>query len=37
MQASSHILVIDDEPVLRQIFSRVLEEAGYSVETAAGA
>jgi len=37
MQSSSHILVIDDEPVLRQIFSRVLDEAGYTVETAAGA
>jgi DNA-binding NtrC family response regulator len=29
--------VSDDEPVLRQIMSRVLDEAGYFVETASGA
>ena len=37
MPPSTHILVIDDEPVLRQIFGRVLDEAGYFVELASGA
>jgi DNA-binding NtrC family response regulator len=37
MAPSSHILVVDDEPVLRQIFGRVLGEAGYFVEMASGA
>ena len=37
MPPISRVLVIDDEPVLRQILSRVLDEAGYSVETASGA
>jgi len=34
---TAHVLVIDDEPVLRQIFARVLDEAGYFVELASGA
>src|SRR4051794_35442404 len=33
---SSNILVIDDEPALRQIVSVVLRKAGYFVEVAAG-
>ena len=33
---SSHVLVIDDEPALRQILARVLSEAGYAVDVAAG-
>jgi DNA-binding NtrC family response regulator len=37
MATSSHILVIDDEPVLRQILTRVLTDAGYFVEAASGA
>ena len=37
MPASSHVLVIDDEPALRQIFGRVLDDAGYFVELASGA
>jgi DNA-binding NtrC family response regulator len=37
MPPNSHILVIDDESVLRQIFVRILEEAGYFVEVASGA
>jgi two-component system, NtrC family, response regulator AtoC len=34
---TSHVLVIDDEPVLRQILHKVLSRAGYFVELAAGA
>jgi two-component system response regulator AtoC len=34
---SQHILVIDDEPALRQILAAVLKKAGYFVDTAAGA
>ena len=34
--ACSTILVIDDEPALRQILSTVLTRAGYSVRTASG-
>jgi two-component system, NtrC family, response regulator AtoC len=34
--ASSHVLVIDDEPALRQILAHVLKEAGYTVDVAAG-
>ncbi|HUH95687.1 MAG TPA: sigma-54 dependent transcriptional regulator [Casimicrobiaceae bacterium] len=34
---NSHVLVIDDEPALRQILARVLSEAGYIVDVAAGA
>jgi len=30
-----HILVVDDEPVVRRFASRVLEEAGYKIATAA--
>ncbi len=30
-----HILVVDDEPVVRRFASRVLEEAGYRIATAA--
>jgi len=37
MPANSHVLVIDDEPALRQIFGRVLDDAGYFVELASGA
>ncbi len=37
MSPTSHILVIDDEPALRQILARVLDDAGYYVELAAGA
>jgi len=37
MPPTSRVLVIDDEPALRQILSRVLDEAGYFVETASGA
>jgi len=37
MPPTAHILVIDDESVLRQIFVRILEEAGYYVEVASGA
>jgi DNA-binding NtrC family response regulator len=37
MSPTSRVLVVDDEPVLRQILSRVLDEAGYFVETASGA
>jgi len=33
--ASSHVLVIDDEPALRQILSHVLSGAGYTVDVAA--
>jgi len=33
---SSHVLVIDDEPALRQILAHVLSEAGYTVDVAAG-
>ena len=33
---SSHVLVIDDEPALRQIMAHVLGEAGYAVDVAAG-
>ena len=33
---SLHILVIDDEPALRQILATVLNRAGYFVETASG-
>jgi two-component system, NtrC family, response regulator AtoC len=32
---SSHVLVIDDEPALRQIMAHVLGEAGYTVDVAA--
>ena len=35
--ANLHILVIDDEPALRQILARILDGAGYFVDTAAGA
>ncbi len=34
--ASQHILVIDDEPALRQILAAALRKAGYFVDTAAG-
>ena len=34
--ASSRVLVIDDEPALRQILAHVLSEAGYTVNVAAG-
>jgi DNA-binding NtrC family response regulator len=34
---SLQILVIDDEPALRQILASVLRKAGYSIEVAAGA
>ncbi|HET9820230.1 MAG TPA: sigma-54 dependent transcriptional regulator [Burkholderiaceae bacterium] len=34
---SSHVLVIDDEPALRQILATALGKAGYWVEMAAGA
>jgi len=37
MSPTSHVLVIDDEPALRQILGRVLDDAGYYVELAAGA
>jgi len=33
--ASSHVLVIDDEPALRQILAHVLSGAGYTVDVAA--
>jgi len=33
--ASTHILVIDDEPAIRQILATVLKRAGYFVDTAA--
>ena len=36
MSPTSHVLVIDDEPALRQILGRVLDDAGYYVELAAG-
>ncbi len=36
MMASQHILVIDDEPALRQILAAALRKAGYFVDTAAG-
>jgi DNA-binding NtrC family response regulator len=36
MSPTSHILVIDDEPALRQILGRVLDDAGYYVELASG-
>jgi CheY-like chemotaxis protein len=29
-----HVLIVDDEPAILEIFSLVLREAGYSVETA---
>lgn len=29
-----HVLVVDDEPVIRQVLSMAIERAGYSVETA---
>jgi len=35
--SSTHVLVIDDKPALRQILSSVLNRAGYFVESAAGA
>jgi len=28
------VLIVDDEPAIREIFSLVLREAGYGVETA---
>jgi len=33
--ASTHVLVIDDEPAIRQILATVLKRAGYFVDTAA--
>src|ERR1035437_9533763 len=33
---SAHVLVIDDEPALRQILAAVLNKAGYFVDLAAG-
>ena len=35
--SSLHVLVIDDEPALRQILVSILTRAGYHVDTAAGA
>jgi DNA-binding response OmpR family regulator len=35
MSAGSHILIIDDEPSLRQTMARILQRAGYEVTTAA--
>jgi DNA-binding NtrC family response regulator len=32
--ASDHVLVVDDEPMLRSMSRRVLEEAGYAVQEA---
>jgi two-component system chemotaxis response regulator CheY len=32
---SGHLLVVDDEPSLRQLIAELLEDEGYSVETAA--
>ena len=34
MDPTAHILVVDDEPVVRQFATRVLADAGYSVTTA---
>jgi DNA-binding NtrC family response regulator len=34
--ASTHVLVIDDEPAIRQILATVLKRAGYFADTAAG-
>jgi DNA-binding response OmpR family regulator len=34
MKISGHILVIDDEPVLRKTLARVLQQAGFEVTTA---
>ncbi|HET7144085.1 MAG TPA: response regulator, partial [Anaerolineales bacterium] len=34
MKISGHILVIDDEAVLRQTLARVLQKAGFEVTTA---
>lgn len=35
MEAAKRVLVVDDEEVLRNLYSEVLSEAGYSVATAA--
>ena len=35
MTAEGHILIIDDEPSLRQTMARILQRAGYEVTTAA--
>jgi DNA-binding response OmpR family regulator len=35
MKPSGHILIIDDEPSLRQTLARILQRAGYEVTTAA--
>ena len=34
MDPTAHILVVDDEPVVRQFATRVLADAGYGVTTA---
>ena len=35
MSSDGHILIIDDEPSLRQTMARILQRAGYEVTTAA--
>ena len=35
MKPSGHILIIDDEPSLRQTLARILQRAGFEVTTAA--
>lgn len=35
INASGHILIVDDEPSLRQTMARILQRAGYEVTTAA--
>ncbi len=34
MEKKAHILAIDDDPTLLELFRRILEPAGYSVDTA---
>ena len=36
MSASGHILIVDDEAVLRQTLARILQRAGLEVTTVAG-
>ncbi|MBI4956584.1 MAG: response regulator, partial [Myxococcales bacterium] len=35
--AGQHVLVVDDEPLVREVVARVLEDGGYRVSLAAGA